>query len=457
MSLTFHKVARNLYTLGLLSLLASCQTGSETTPSLFSSQTEAIGKYALQEKMETLKKTHRFEMKLEYALNDGTKNYRRRYTFTYTDNAYAMTHGEETYGYASYDGGMYTFSIVNGTFEAGPVYNLNIKDIWDNRSGIRNYYDGLNPSAVGNGDSFLFSLNDTYNLNACLQMSLLTPTTGLTSILHEFSVKANEEGLVFYLDFGANGYIQETVTHIGEEGYIIPALNQYEKIGGLPRQADPALVTLMAHLNTYNYESLMGSIVIGEDRTISVGTRYFTDQYVYEDYTDEYIAYIAEKGETIQRRGYLSLPGGAAIKSGIYQFVVSEDESGSLKIMSKDLTLVTNQTSDMKQAFPYFNRFTYMQYLSSFYPVASNPYTKGTGYVSSRSDLALEFQKQIFSDTKTKPTSFYLLPEGEGDDLSIRFLLPQNDDTAYSLTVTHFGKVKIPFIEEFQASMSETK
>lgn len=133
MSLTFHKVARNLYTLGLLSLLASCQTGSETTPSLFSSQTEAIGKYALQEKMETLKKTHRFEMKLEYALNDGTKNYRRRYTFTYTDNAYAMTHGEETYGYASYDGGMYTFSIVNGTFEAGPVYNLNIIEVFTKR------------------------------------------------------------------------------------------------------------------------------------------------------------------------------------------------------------------------------------------------------------------------------------------------------------------------------------
>ena len=61
MSLTFRKVARNLYTLGLLSLLVSCQTGSETTPSLFSSQTEAIGKYALQEKMETLKKTHRSE------------------------------------------------------------------------------------------------------------------------------------------------------------------------------------------------------------------------------------------------------------------------------------------------------------------------------------------------------------------------------------------------------------
>ena len=71
--------------------------------------------------------------------------------------------------------------------------------------------------------------------------------------------------------------------------------------------------------------------------------------------------------------------------------------------------------------------------------------------------LFILFQKQIFSDTKTKPTSFYLLPEGEGDDLSIRFLLPQNDDTAYSLAVNHFGKVKIPFIEEFQTSMPETK
>lgn len=456
MSRMSHKIVPNLLAIALLSSLVACQSGEDVSSSPASSLAKQ-GQYALREKMETLKATHRFEMKLEYALNDGTKNYRRRYTFTYTDKAYALTHGDETYGYASHAGGIYTFSILNGTFDAGPVYNLNIDDIWDSRSGLRNYYDGLNPSVVGSDDTYVFALSDTYNLNACLQMSLLTPSTGLASILHEFSVTANQDGLIFYLDFGANGYIQETVTHIGEQGYVISALDQYESKGGLPRQADEELVALMAHLDGYNYESPMGSIAVSEDKTITVGTRYFTNSYVYEDYTDEYIAYAAEQGVVIKRGGYVSLSGGSAIKSGIYQFTVSEDSDGNPQILSKDLSLATGETSDMTKAYPYFNRFSYMSYLSSFYPTSSNPYTRGAGYVSTRTDLASEFQKQIFQNSKTTPTSFYLLPEGEGENLSIRFLLPQSDNTAYSLVVTKFGTVKIPFIESFQASIAQTK
>ena len=211
--------------LPLLALISCSPSTSNATSSIdldASSSANEEGKYNLKEKLETLKKANTFRLVLNYDLIDGTSNTGSTYIYTYANSFYAIEHNNEVTGISSGEDGIWTFGIKNNNFEAGPIYNVNIKSVYDKDNGIRNYFDGLNPNRVSSSDTFNFALTDSINLSAILNMASLTVSSGLMSLIQEAKVEANEDGLIFSLDFGVNGTIKETVTNIDDDNLTLP-------------------------------------------------------------------------------------------------------------------------------------------------------------------------------------------------------------------------------------------
>ncbi len=436
---------RSIILLASLSLLASC--GSNTSSSESSSPTsETKGQYNLKGKLNQLKATKTLELTLQYDLKDGTNNRGSVYTYTYTPNYYAISKDEVTAGISSGEDGIWSFQIANNEFTAGPITNIDLKTIWGENA-IRNYFDGLNSARVGEGDTFIYSLSDSANLGAILRMAGLAPSSGLFSIIQEAKVEAKNDSLVFSIDFGVNGVIVETVTHIDDASYSLPQYEDYIAKGGKPRQAEKSLVDLMNLFSSYNYSSSMGSFKDG-DKVIEVGTRYFTSKYVYEDYTDDYLEYASNKGKTIKRRGYIEITNNEYVQNGIYSFEINHyDASNKPQLNDSDLKQV-EANGKLVEQFPYYQSLTYSKYLSSFYSGYKDPFKGEDAYYTNRSDLATEFAKNIFDDNATA-TGMYIVGSLEGDNPSVTFYVSYDNEQGYGVTATGFGKTSIEFLENY--------
>lgn len=437
--------------LPLLALISCSPSSSNATSSIdldASSSANEEGKYNLKEKLETLKKANTFRLVLNYDLIDGTSNTGSTYIYTYANSFYAIEHNNEVTGISSGEDGIWTFGIKNNNFEAGPIYNVNIKSVYDKDNGIRNYFDGLNPNRVSSSDTFNFALTDSINLSAILNMASLTVSSGLMSLIQEAKVEANEDGLIFSLDFGVNGTIKETVTNIDDDNLTLQEYEDYITNGGKPRQAEAPLLSLMDNFSSYNYSSSMGSLTV-KGKTIDVGTRYFSKQYIYEDYTDEYINYAKELGETVKRQGYIELNGNEYVSKGIYSFEIDTyDESN--KPIFKDSSLKDFYGEDkLIKQYPYFNSLTFNTYLASFYSTTNNPYSSNESYYCSRSDLSTEFGNYIFG-VKSAAKGMYIINEGTSQEPSISFIVDYGND-GYMVNVNNFNKTNILFIEDYIA------
>ncbi len=439
-----------LLLLPLLTLISCSASTSEITSSNLDINSSASeeGKYNLKEKLEALKKAKTFRLVLNYDLIDGTSNTGSTYIYTYADSFYAIEHNNKVTGISSGEDGIWTFNIENNRFEAGPIYNVNIKSVYDKDNGIRNYFDGLNPSRVSNSDVFNFALTDSINLSAILNMASLTVSSGLMSLIQEAKVEANEDGLIFSIDFGVNGTIKETITNINDNNLTLQEYEDYITIGGKPRQAEASLLSLMNNFSSYNYSSSMGSLFIN-GKKIDVGTRYFSKQYIYEDYTDEYIDYAKELGETVKRQGYIELNGNEYVSKGIYSFEIDTYDENNKPIF-KDSSLKKYYGEDkLIRQYPYFNSLTFNTYLASFYSTTKNPYSSNESYYCSRSDLSTEFGKYIFG-ISTTAIGMYIVNEGTNLEPSISFIVDYGND-GYMVNANNFNKTNITFIENYIA------
>lgn len=406
------------------------------------------GKFNLKEKLETLKKAKTFQLVLNYDLIDGTENTGSAFTYTYANDFYAVEHNKVINGLSSGEDGIWSFSIDNDQFVAGPIYNLNIKSVYDKDYGIRNYFDGLNPNRVSTSDTFNYALTDTINLSAILSMANLTATTGLLSLIQDAKVEANEDGLIFSLDFGVNGTIVETVTNIDDNSLTLAKYDEYVKNGGKPRQAEESLVSLMNNFSSYNYSSSMGSVLVN-GKTIKVGTRYFSKHYVYEDYSDDYINLAKENGKTIHRQGYIELNGNEYVSKGVYGFEVDTYDENNEPIL-KDSNLTKNYGEKaLTSQYPFFNSLTFNKYLSSFYSGYKDPFTGSDAYYCSRSDLSTEFGSYIFGVNSTA-NGMYIVSEGTNAEPSVTFYVDYGND-GYKVNVTNFNKTNVTFLENYIA------
>lgn len=433
---------RNIILLASLFTLASCGPSTESS----SSSSETKGQYDLKGQLNKLKATKTLELTLQYDLKDGTNNRGNIYTYSYSPNFFALTKDEVTAGISNGEGGIWDFQIANNEFIAGPIRNLNIKSVWESET-IRNYFDGLNPSRVGESDVFTFSLSDSVNLGAILRMGGLSPTSGLLSIVQEAKVEAKENGLVFSVDFGVNGTIVETITHIDDASYSLPLYKKYLDEGGKPRQAEDSLVSLMGLFSSCNYSSSMGEIQNGDD-TIKVGTRYFTSTYVYEDYTDEYITYAKSRGSEVKRQGYIEIQDNENVANGIYSFEVNHyDGSNQPLLRDSDLTQAY-ANAKLIDEYPFFQTLTFSKYLSSFYSGYQEPFYGKEAYRSTRSDLATEFSQYIFG-VKETANAMYIVDSGTKENPSVTFYTSYSNGQGYQVNVTGFGKTSISFLEEY--------
>ena len=204
----------------------------------------------------------------------------------------------------------------------------------------------------------------------------------------------------------------------------------------------------MDNFSSYNYSSSMGSLTV-KGKTIDVGTRYFSKQYIYEDYTDEYINYAKELGETVKRQGYIELNGNEYVSKGIYSFEIDTyDESN--KPIFKDSSLKDFYGEDkLIKQYPYFNSLTFNTYLASFYSTTNNPYSSNESYYCSRSDLSTEFGNYIFG-VKSTAKGMYIINEGTSQEPSISFIVDYGND-GYMVNVNNFNKTNILFIEDYIA------
>ena len=108
------------------------------------------------------------------------------------------------------------------------------------------------------------------------------------------------------MDFGVNGYITHTISKIDDTSLALPEIAKYKKDGGKAKAADQGLVKLVKNLETYNYSSDLGEFV-DNGKTYSKGRKYFTADYIYDDYSDEYLAYYKSTyNKELTRNGYLT-------------------------------------------------------------------------------------------------------------------------------------------------------
>lgn len=437
---------RSIILLASFSLLASCGTNPSSSESIAPSS-EIKGQYDLRGKLNQLKTAKTLQLTLQYDLKDGTNNRGSVYTYTYTPNYYAISKDGQTAGISNGEDGIWSFQIADNEFIAGPITNIDLKSIWEENA-IRNYYDGLNAARVGESDTHVYALSDSVNLGTILRMAGLAPSTGLFSIIQEAKVEANENGVVFSIDFGVNGTIVETVTHIDDASYSLPQYEDYIAKGGKPRQAEKGLIDLMALFSSYNYSSPMGSVKDG-DKLIEVGTRYFAPKYIYEDYTDDYLSYVLKSsGKELKRRGYIEIENNENVQNGIYSFEVNHyDASNKPELKDSDLTQ-TIANAKLVDRYPYYQSLTYSKYLSSFYSGYKEPFKGEDAYYSNRSDLATEFANSIFGD-KTSATGMYIVGSLESDNPSVTFYVSYSNGQGYEVSATDFTKTNIEFLESY--------
>lgn len=248
----------------------------------------------------------------------------------------------DSVGYGTYGYDAFEFQLVDGRVSDATYFRYNYSsynDLTLTLKGLTGNYFSLQPNEEGLYD--LLGSDDSV-----LLMNLLFQHTNLPSITANFSLDSltvfdaevpDPNTLIFHMEIeslsGKVNPIDVTVSDINSVS--LPWLDEF--------LAKPDIKTPEVYedvekayelVSKGNYVNDLGAIGIYEDNTgdlleqIEQGSAKFTSDYVYFDYTDEFLDYynkeMEEYGEKLSRGGYINL------SDGVYTFFVDENESIAL-------------------------------------------------------------------------------------------------------------------------------
>ena len=248
----------------------------------------------------------------------------------------------DSVGYGTYGYDAFEFKLVDGRVSDATYFRYNYSsynDLTLTLKGLTGNYFSLQPNEEGHYD--LLGSDDSV-----LLMNLLFQHTNLPSITANFSLDSltvfdaevpNPNTLIFHMEIeslsGKVNPIDVTVSDINSVS--LPWLDEFF--------AKPEITTPEVYedvdkayelVSTGNFVNDLGAIGIYEDNTgdlleqIEQGEAKFTSDYVYFDYTDEFLDYynkeMEEYGEKLSRGGYINL------SDGVYTFFVDENSAITL-------------------------------------------------------------------------------------------------------------------------------
>ena len=230
------------------------------------------------------------------------------YEYTYGDDAFyyrilvdgAPFEGQD-YGYVDTSKGVMKFvlddEIVKPLCYISMAANAKYRDISSSSLYLDLVADDMPRRKTGD----YFEITDQGMINVILGNTNLM-TSNIYANLEEVRAYLEDSGaLRIEIDCGLMGTITERYSEIGTA--TVPYIADYLTENGEDITVSEELTKMVDLVKSNNYVRDLGSGRTQDGTTINIGQRHYTENYVYDDYTDEYIAYAATQGVTITDGG----------------------------------------------------------------------------------------------------------------------------------------------------------
>lgn len=161
---------------------------------------------------------------------------------------------------------------------------------------------------------------------------------------------------------------------------------------------------LIELVSDHNYVRSLGTYEKKDGTRFAIGECHYTPDYVYFDFSDEYIAEMKKSDEEYRDYGYINIPECASYEEGVYAFTYEEDESGQMGLRIGARYEEKNSQGDFyKKYYDFYENITWIlelmnNKLYTFQKTATADY--GAGYDEFISDCTLSCQiaSGLFSD-----------------------------------------------------------
>ena len=386
----------------------------------------------------------------------------------YTENANLMhLENDETaieMGEINGETGVYNFSILeneNGEQEfltdkiSYNSYKNNVKSFWD-RKHDHGGFQNLDLSYISDDASeYVFKNKEFENQSNIFYNSGLDFSVYL-SALEDIKVFVNEKGNIqFNISLGKHGKVTEEVVNFGKTK--ISVVEEFLANGG---KESPAVLTeeqvaTKKLIDGNNYCEVMPSVTTKEGKELQQGKIYYHPNYLFVDYTDEFLDFFKEAnpGISINDNGYMQ------IGDKVYEFTVTYDSAKNPEFKLNENTVVTGE---LPTETGYLSTTTFMKdynyAIADFLQVGPGqyiPFDRISDY-----DVAREAGEKIFHLDANQMQDELLLQTSQAFGMTsvvndLLLLIYVNDGGAYAVSYEGFGKTKVQMIEDKMAELTK--
>ena len=386
----------------------------------------------------------------------------------YTENANLMhLENDETSietGEINGETGVYEFTITeneNGEeeFSTNKIsynsYKNNVKSFWD-RNHDHGGFQKLDLSFIPEDASEYVFKNKEFDNQANIFYNSGLDFSIYLSALKDIKVFVNEKGNIqFNIDLGKNGKVTEEIVNMGNTK--IAAVEEFLQKGGKEKPATltEEQINTKKLIDANNYYEEMPAVKTKDGKEIQQGKIYYHPDYLFVDYTDEFLDFFKEAnpGISLNDNGYMQ------IGEKVYEFTITYDDLKNPTFKLNENTVVKG---DLPQVAGYLSTTTFMKdfnySIADLLQVGQNqyiPFDRIFDY-----ELARETGEKIFHLDANQMEDEMLLQTSKGFGMTsvvkdLLLLIYINDGGAYAIYYEGFGKTKIPMIEEKIAELTK--
>lgn len=255
----------------------------------------------------------------------------------------------ESHGFANSNDGVYTFEVQDGKVRNAIFlrnYYQNYESMFITLNTLRSFSF---PKSLSEDDFYPIENNSTLIQSFFLQVAQFESFTNeeIQNVLRsnprgDFEVISPDEFKV-NLYFNENDYAYLTFSRNESKNY--PGIAEYLKSQTISKPALlPAIEKIYQLASSHNYYRDLGTFTLKDGTRIPIGKCYYTEKYVYFDFSDEYIK--ANEGDetfAVNRNGLIELHD--ETHDGVYHFRANK-EDGQMKVAIEDKYIDEGRTYD---------------------------------------------------------------------------------------------------------------
>ena len=266
----------------------------------------------------------------------------------------------------------YNNEITNAEFLRTEVYNyrsltydlqdLSINDFANYNLNDDNEYEILENNTK---TTFISFINQNFNTTNDKASTYENLSNGLTSL----KIKVQDENNFSAIYDFSSSIVTMNFSLINEENTL---LNNYLSKNSIGKPAVESDILKIKELSkNHNYIRDLGryvDTVDGKKIEISMGTCYYTENYIYYDFTDEYIEYynahpelqINNANKTLFDRGYINISSKTTKSDGVYYFEYKSIDGEMKLIVSNDKYREDNNFTNYTKYYEFIENLTWI-------------------------------------------------------------------------------------------------